>query len=117
MKKWERDWTRAWNKQAIEAHNKRKNEIELSIHWGVGLHPIGDPNPLTRLLGNIEIAGANFHVEAWQVETNKHGEQECKDPNAADWYDYISGNLVDGAGQTVEIAGREYFIVISPFQE
>lgn len=87
-----------------------------AINWDKGLEPIGNPDPLTRLLGVMEIGGASFHVEAWEVRETKKGEQFCKDGDAADWYDYITGNMTEGAGQTVEINGRNYFIVVTPFQ-
>lgn len=33
------------------------------------------------------------------------------------WYDLIADNMTEGAGCTVESDGREYFIVMTPFQQ
>ena len=108
----------AENHQSVCAWcEKHPDRIKLPIEWGGGLHPIGDKDPLTRLLGDISIGGRDFHIEAWQVEENELGEQRCVDSSIEDWYDYITGNLTEGAGQTVEIDGRHYFIVVTPFQE
>jgi hypothetical protein len=33
------------------------------------------------------------------------------------WYDLIADNMTEGAGGTIEIDGREYFILMTPFQQ
>lgn len=112
--------------------------ITLPIIWGGGLRPIGgeccdqysheddppelaystsgDNHKLTKLLGDLVIGGASFHIEAWEVYYSTEGEQlpVCERENS--YYD-ITAYMTEGAGQTVEINGRSYFIVVTPFQQ
>ena len=63
----------------------------------------------------VTILGVHHHLEGWQVQTDKHGHQHAKYPHE-NHYDLVANEITQGAGRTIEIAGREYFCVLTPFQ-
>lgn len=70
----------------------------------------------SRLLATVVIGGCHFHADAICVVDNEDGDQE-----AVGLYDDILDNIrnVDGDGgsfQTTTINGKEYVIVIYPYQ-
>lgn len=75
-----------------------------------------EENPRSRLLAGITINGCPMHLEAYEVteSDDRHGLQgfveqfgDCE--NA--FYEFT-----EGAAQTVEIAGRHYVLVATPYQ-
>lgn len=92
------------------------NIFQPLIEWTAPLQDVGDDaDPGAKLLGQIEIAGVPHHIEAWAVRDNEEtGEQEAIDP----WTSYaeVSNAMTEGAGVTVNINGREYFMVVTPHQ-
>lgn len=93
---------------------RNRRALSPEIHWVKDLHPIGDPDPWTKLLGTVDILSASFHLEAWEVVESRDG-QRAVDPEAT-WYDLIVNHMTESAGQTVRINGRDYFLVVTPFQ-
>ena len=64
----------------------------------------------------MSILGANFHVEAVEVEyVGEDSEQVSKIGFDESWLDEVL-NIVQGAAQTVRIDDREYVLSITPFQ-
>lgn len=101
--------------------------IVLPIEWDTPLRDVSDcaQHPKSKLLGTLLIAGVAHHIEAWEVhdmpQCNLHGEaqfpaQEAVCPESCN-YDEIVDHMTEGAGATVEIEGRQYFICVTPFQE
>lgn len=88
----------------------------LQITLTEELRACGDGNPWTKFIGTVEIAGVPHHLEAWQVYLNSEGIQQAVDPDEC-WYDLIADNMIEGAGRTVTIDGREYIMVLTPYQE
>src|SRR5436853_264666 len=100
-----------------------------NMTWVSPLHPCGsDDNPNARLIGHVRILGADFHVNAEQVEDSEEVVEVSQGrkitgtiqravikPESDTYVPEISA-LVDGAGETVSIDGRDYLLVISPFQ-
>lgn len=89
------------------------------IVWTEPLTEIGetlDGPPHARLLGTVTILGADFHVDAVEVNADSEGEQRAAHPGHQCVLDEIL-EIVEGAGQTVEIDGRPYVLSITPFQE
>lgn len=87
-----------------------------AIVWEEELKAVGqDDDPGAKLLGQVTIAGVPHHIEAWAVvENTETGEQEVVDPWTS--YETISNEMTEGAGVTVEINGRDYFMVVTPHQ-
>lgn len=87
-----------------------------AIVWIRPLEEVGEESaPWGKLLGCVEIAGVPHHIEGWAlVENIETGEQEVVDPWTS--YETISNEMTEGAGVTVEINGRDYFMVVTPHQ-
>lgn len=95
----------------------------LIVCGDIELNPIGEGDPLTRLLGQLTIAGVGFHVEAIEVHTIDNlapgyipsGEQCARDESLQDNLDGLFAHAEpDGPFDTVEIDGRDYVIAITP---
>ena len=100
-------------------------EIILDIEWEHGLIPIGGEccqmldgghkhDRWSRLIGSVRIGGALHHIEAWEVERIDVFTQKAICP-AENHFEMIAERMTQGPGATVEINGRYYFLVISPF--
>ena len=87
-----------------------------AIVWTKPLEEVGeDEAPWGKLLGCIEIAGVPHHIEAWAVRINEEtNEQEAVDPWTS--YEAVTNEMTEGPGVTVEINGRDYFMVVTPYQ-
>lgn len=87
-----------------------------AIVWEEGLRPVGDEaDEWGKLLGTVLILGVPHHIEAWAVVTNEEtGEQEAVDPWTS--HEAICNEMTEGAGRTVTINGRDYFMVVTPYQ-
>lgn len=70
-----------------------------------------------RLYAEISINGYPMHLEAYAVEeSGLHGVQGAADPAFEGCVDAMLEHFVEGAAQTVEINGREYLLVATPYQ-
>lgn len=92
------------------------NIFTPAIVWTKALHEVGEESdPGGKLLGCVEIAGVPHHIEGWAVRANEEtNEQEAVDPWTS--YETITNEMTEGAGVTVEINGRDYFMVVTPHQ-
>ena|SRR5690242_807095 len=101
-------------------------EITLDIEWEHGLIPIGGEccqmsdaghknDSSSRLIGSVRIGGTLHHIEAWEVQRIDDLTQKAICP-AENHFEMIAERMTEGPGATVEINGRDYFVVISPFQ-
>jgi hypothetical protein len=88
--------------------------MQPAIQWTKPLRPCGPPeDEQARLIGTVEILGVPFHVQAEGV----HDDEECcQVSDALETYVDEIQTLVDGAGMTVKINGRDYLLVIYPYQ-
>jgi hypothetical protein len=75
--------------------------------------PEEDPN--VKLHGTVNIHGVSFHAEAFEVSYSTDGEQIGKQDEAETHLGEIC-NIVQGAADSVVIAGREYVLAIIPAQ-
>ena len=75
--------------------------------------PEQDPN--VKLHGMVEIDGVSFHAEAFEVSYSSDGEQIGKQDEEETHLGEIC-NIVQGAADTLQIAGREYVLSIIPAQ-
>ena len=90
-----------------------------SIVWDTPLRPVNHCDlhgERAKLLGIVQIGGIDHHIEAWEVYETMAGVQEAVCPEGCH-YEEITGHMTEGAGQTVTIDGRNYFVVVTPFQE
>lgn len=88
-----------------------------TITWSKGLQPVGpDHRPEGHLIGTLLISEVPHHVEAFEVE-ERHGCQELvlDEQNYTNFSDL--SNIVQGTMQTVTIAGHQYVILVTPFQD
>ena len=92
------------------------NIFQPTIEWTQPLEDVGeDEDPGSKLLGQITIAGVPHHIEGGAVRDNEEtGEQEAVSPWTS--YDEVTNAMTEGAGVTVNINGREYFMVVTPHQ-
>lgn len=82
------------------------------IEWGETGH---EDSPASRLTAHIRIAGLDMHLEAWEVETDDHGDQSAK-PETFRETDFDSlAMMMDCTFETVEINGREYVLLATPY--
>jgi len=75
--------------------------------------PAEDPN--VKLHGTVDIHGVSFHAEAFEVSYSTDGEQFGKQDEEETHLGEIC-NIVQGAADTITIAGREYVLAIIPAQ-
>ena len=68
-----------------------------------------------KLHGTVDINGVSFHAEAFEVSYSTEGEQIGKQDEEETHLGEIC-NIVQGAADTVAIAGREYVLAIIPAQ-
>jgi len=75
-----------------------------------------DDDPTASLLATLMFGGVHHHVEAYAVTAHDDGVQRAAhslfDDNIDQVYDAIGG---DGPWRTVDINGREYVIIVTPF--
>lgn len=82
------------------------------IHWD----EIGEePDLKARLLGHIRIGNLDMHLEAWAVTRDAEGIQTA-DPatQRIDDFDALC-NMMDTSFQTIDIDGRGYILVATPY--
>jgi hypothetical protein len=88
--------------------------LELTIAddaWLVAGH---DDDPHARLLTVLRVNGCDLHLEAWAVEVDRDGVQ--RHPQDDEGLGALHAAI--GAGghfDTVEIAGRAYVLLATPF--
>jgi hypothetical protein len=82
----------------------------------IHFEPTGDEDdPRARLTAHIRIAGIDMHLEAWEVEDDSEGNQSAK-PSTVRVTDFDSlAGMMDCSFETLEIAGREYVLVATPY--
>lgn len=88
------------------------------IVWTKPLTPCGpDNDPKMKLHGTVEINGISFHAEAYEVYYSADGENEQigKQDEEETYLGEIC-SILQGAADTVMIAGREYVLAIIPGQ-
>ena len=73
-----------------------------------------DDDPRGRLTASIRINGCEMHLEAYAVHTNDEGTQEF-DVWPDECESIYHGVSAEGAWRTVEIDGREYALIASPY--
>jgi hypothetical protein len=91
-------------------------EIHLPIRWTQGLQPVGPhEHPEGHLLGTNTITGVFHHIEAFEVE-ECDGCQKCvlgeDDTNFAELSEIAQGPM-----RMVQIRGRFYVLLVTPFQD
>lgn len=78
-----------------------------------------EENPATRLLCTLRINDYPFHVEAYEVTGcgagDQEGEQDIADSYFGDEWRGICLLNQDSAYQTMDIGGRFYVVVMTPF--
>lgn len=86
--------------------------------WTKPLTPCGpDDDPKVKLHGTVEINGIAFHAEAYQVYYSTDGQnQQIGKQDEDETYLREICSIVQGAADTVMIAGREYVLAIIPGQ-
>jgi hypothetical protein len=88
------------------------------IVWTKPLTPCGpDHDPNIKLHGTVEINGVSFHAEAYQIYYSSDGQnQQIGKQDEEETYLGEICNIVQGAADTIAIAGREYVLAIIPGQ-
>lgn len=72
-------------------------------------------DPKARLLAHIQIGTLDMHLEAWAVSKDEEGIQRAAESTMrSDDFDSLC-NMMDCSFQTIEIDGREYVLVATPF--
>ena len=88
-----------------------------AMTWTEPLEPAGPwSNPSARLLGVVAILGVPHHVDAVEVQTNEVG-QRAVDEEFQGHVERLLEMEEGGPLVTVEIGGRKYVFLITPFQE
>ncbi|HEY1292853.1 MAG TPA: hypothetical protein VGJ60_07240 [Chloroflexota bacterium] len=94
----------------------KNREVQITIPDDAWEPNDGLADPRSRLLATISINDCPMHLEAWEVRVNEEGIQE---PTAieddGDFWNLYAAVGADGHFQTVEIGGREYILVASPY--
>lgn len=71
----------------------------------------------TRLLAHVTMLGTDFHAEAVQVRTTKRGTQTALCEEGEQRLDAIHEEFgTSGPFETVDLAGRDYVLIITPYQ-
>lgn len=98
------------------AATNMKSTIKPNIVWETSLKFSGcdKHKGYCKLNGSLEISGVPHHIEAFEIRYDKDGLQEAVCPEWCN-FDELS-EIVQGAMQTVTFAGREYVILVTPFQ-
>ena len=100
----------------ISASPNQLGELCPPIIWTKPLIACGpDHDPNMKLHGTVEIDGVSFHTEAFEVSYSTDGEQIGKQDEEETHLGEIC-NIVQGAADTIVIAGREYVLAIIPGQ-
>ena len=88
------------------------------IIWTKPLTPCGpDRDPKMKLHGTVEINGISFHAEAFEIYYSTDGKnQQIGKQDEEETYLGEICNIVQGAADTIAIAGREYVLAIIPGQ-
>ena len=74
-----------------------------------------DAKPGSRLLATLSFSGVSHHLEALEVE-DRNGLQLTVDGHWDDTLgDYYEASGADGPFSTVDISGRTYVLVMTPF--
>ena len=74
-----------------------------------------DPGARILLRGGLTINGVSFHLEGWAVGVNEEdGVQRAVYDDENLGYIHL-GVGADGRWETVELRGREYILIASPF--
>ena len=69
-----------------------------------------------KLHGTVEINGISFHAEAFEVSYTQDNNEQVGKQNEDETYLGEICNIVQGAAETINIAGREYVFAIMPGQ-
>jgi hypothetical protein len=96
--------------EAVEAMAKA-GPYAPAIVWDLPLRPVNDCD-----LRIVQIGGVDHHIEAWEVYETMSGEQQAVCPESCH-YDELTTHMTEGAGRPVRIDGRDYYVVVTPFQE
>jgi len=88
------------------------------IIWTKPLTPCGpDHDPNIKLHGTVEISGVSFYAEAFEIYYSSDGQnQQIGKQDEEETYLGEICNIVQGAADTIAIAGREYVLAIIPGQ-
>jgi hypothetical protein len=87
------------------------------IVWTKPLTPAGpESDPAMKLHGTVEINGISFHAEAFEVSYTQDNNEQVGKQNEDETYLGEICNIVQGAAETINIAGREYVFAIMPGQ-
>lgn len=74
-----------------------------------------ESDPSARLLAHIRIAGLDMHLEAWAVTTDADGMQQAtEETRRAEEFDQLC-TMMDTTFETVEIRGRQYILIATPY--
>lgn len=72
-------------------------------------------DPHSRLLAHIRIGSLDMHLEAWEIDQEEEDCQEVKASTLrADDFERLCA-MMDSTFQTIEIDGREYVLVATPY--
>jgi hypothetical protein len=101
---------------SITASPNQLRQLCPPIAWTKPLTACGpEQDPNMKLHGTVDINGVSFHAEAFEVSYSTEGEQIGKQDEEETHLGEIC-NIVQGAADTVAIAGREYVLAIIPAQ-
>jgi hypothetical protein len=101
---------------SITASPTQLGQLCPPIVWTKALTACGpDEDPSMKLHGTVNIDGVSFHAEAFEVSYSTAGEQIGKQDEEETHLGEIC-NIVQGAADTIAIAGREYVLAIIPAQ-
>jgi hypothetical protein len=91
-------------------------DFSLRMRLTTPLRPAGaDDRPTARLLGVVEINGVPHHAEAIEVE-ERDGCQESAAPEFTNYFAELS-EIAQDPMETITLDGRQYVMLITPFQD
>lgn len=103
--------------KSISATPDQLTQDSPAIVWTKPLTPCGpEDDPKIKLLGTLEVNGTSFHAEAYEVSYLGDDNQQVGKQDENETYLSEICAIVQGAAETVMIAGREYVLAIIPGQ-
>jgi hypothetical protein len=103
--------------KSISATPDQLTQDSPAIAWTKPLTPCGpEDDPRVKLHGTVEINGASFHAECYEVHYVGEDNHQVGKQDEDETYLGEICNIVQGAAETIMIFGREYVFAIMPGQ-